>query len=205
MSSSKPAAVVFDLGKVLLDFDYSHVVRKVAALGRVDVDTIHRLLLSSTLLPAFECGDMSPREFYRQICEGTGFTGDYEQFVRYFSDIFSEIPAMVALQAELRSRGVPTFIFSNTNELAIAYVRQAFPFFARFDGYVLSYEHHSMKPDAPLYEVVERVTGRRGADLLYFDDRLENIEAGLGRGWQAVLHVDPVESRKALERSGLLG
>lgn len=205
MALPKPAAVVFDLGKVLLDFDYSIVVRKVAALSRVDTRAIDRLLLSSHLLPAFERGDIDPREFYRQVQAATGFTGDYDSFVRYFADIFSEIPPMVALQAELRSRGVPTFIFSNTNGIAIDHIRRAFPFFANFDGYVLSYEHGSMKPDAPLYEVVERMTGRRGAELLYFDDRPENYEAGKARGWQAVLHTDPAISRRAVHEAGLLG
>ena len=203
--SVTPGAVIFDLGKVLLDFDYGIVVRRLAARSRrVDLVRLQHLLVESPLLPAFERGELSSVGFYEAIREETGFRGDYDEFAGYFADIFSEIPPMIALHARLRERGVPTFIFSNTNDLAIQHIRRNFPFFARFDGYVLSYEHGVMKPDAPLYEVVERLAGRKGADLIYLDDRPENVEAGAARGWQAVLHHDPAESRARLEAVGLL-
>ena len=95
---------------------------------------------------------------------------------------------MVQLQAALRQRGLPAYVFSNTNELAVGHIRRSFPFYANFDGYILSYEHGAMKPDARLYEVVERQSGRRGAEILYLDDRPENIAAGAARGWQVILH-----------------
>ena len=78
-------------------------------------------------------------------------------FARVFADIFSEIKPMIAMQAALRAHGVPTYIFSNTNGIAVTHIRRNFPFFANFDGYIYSYEHGAMKPDARIYEVVERV------------------------------------------------
>jgi FMN phosphatase YigB (HAD superfamily) len=61
-----------------------------------------------------------------------------------------------------------------------------------------------MKPDARIYEVAERGTGRRGADILYLDDRPENVAAGLARGWRAVLHERPEKTRTIIENLGLL-
>ena len=60
------------------------------------------------------------------------------------------------LHVAVRRKQIPLYIFSNTNELAITHIRRQFPFFGEFDGYILSYEHGAMKPDAKLYEVVER-------------------------------------------------
>ncbi len=200
-----PAAVVFDLGKVLLDFDYSIVVRRVAAMSdRMGVPEIGQLLVHSPLLPAYERGELTSREFFEVVRRETGFTGGYERFVDYFSDVFAEIPPMVAAQAALRGAGVPTYIFSNTNDLAIDHIRARFPFFANFDGYVLSYELGCMKPDAPIYEAVERMTGMQGPDLIYLDDRPENVEAGAARGWQAVLHHDPEVSLGRLRAAGFV-
>jgi FMN phosphatase YigB (HAD superfamily) len=61
-----------------------------------------------------------------------------------------------------------------------------------------------MKPDARLYEVVERTAGCAGAALFYLDDRPENVEVALGRGWQAVVHVAPEASRRALQAARLI-
>src|SRR5688500_6775548 len=106
---------------------------------------------------------------------------------------------MVGLQLALRKQGVPTYLFSNTNAVAVRYIRSRYPFFSEFDGYILSYEHRAMKPDHRLYEVVERVSGRSGPQLLYFDDRPENIEAGAARGWNAILHETPEQTKAALK------
>ena len=122
----------------------------------------------------------------------------------FFADIFSEMPPMIALHAELRRRGIPTYVFSNTNDLAIEHIRRNFPFFANFDGYILSYEVGSMKPDARIYKALEAMTGKRGAEILYLDDRPENVDAGAARGWQVFLQTDPAKSRAAIEQLGLL-
>jgi HAD superfamily hydrolase (TIGR01509 family) len=201
---SVPKAVVFDLGKVLLDFDYGIAVRRF--LARVHLSPLEMLGLinHSTLFPRYEAGLLSTEAFFEEVRKVSGFQGELTEFTGMFGDIFTEIPPMVALHAELRQRGLPTYVFSNTNDLAIRHVRQRFPFFSQFDGYVLSYEHRCMRPDARLYEVVERVSGLRGQDLFYLDDRTENVAAGAARGWQAVLHESAEKSRAAAQRAGLL-
>ncbi len=200
----KPSAVVFDLGKVLLDFDYGRVVRRFAEQSSVAPHEISRLLLESDLLPAYERGQLSAEAFFERLKSATGFPGDFATFAQFFADIFTEIPAMLALHAELRARRVPVFIFSNTNDLAVAYIRRRYPFFAGFDGYVLSYEVGCMKPDEPIYDAVEAMTGRRGTELLYLDDRGENVATALRRGWIAVHHHDPAVTRERVASAGLL-
>ena len=114
------------------------------------------------------------------------------------------IEPMVELQATLRGQGTPTYIFSNTNDLAVGHIRQSFPFFSNFDGYIFSYEHGAMKPQPKLYEVVERDCGYRKGDILYLDDRPENVEAGAARGWQVILHESAEKTREAISKLGLL-
>ena len=111
---------------------------------------------------------------------------------------------MIQLQAALRQRGLTSYAFSNTNELAVEHIRRSFPFYGNFDGCILSYEHGAMKPDARLYEVVERESGRHGAEILYLDDRPENVAAGAARGWQVILQETPEKSRAAIQQLGLL-
>jgi putative hydrolase of the HAD superfamily len=146
---------------------------------------------------------MTRQEFFEEIRRMTGFQGDLAEFSQFFADIFSPMDEMILLHARLRSLGVPTFIFSNTNDLAIAHIRANFPFFAQFDAYVLSYEHGAMKPDQKLYGVVEQVTGRKGGRLLYLDDRLENVEGGVARGWQVIHHRAPVATIEQIRKLGL--
>ena len=197
-------AIIFDLGKVLVDFDYSIAAKKIAARSRSAPTDLHAFLGSSPLLVQYESGLLTRRTFFEAVRDAIGFESDLVEFGGYFADIFTEMPGTIALQAELRRRGFKTYIFSNTNDLAIEHVRRNFPFFKNFDGYIFSYEVGGMKPQPEIYAAMETLTGKRGADLIYIDDRLENIEAGLARGWRAILHESPEKTQRALTAFGVI-
>jgi len=203
-SMVRPEIVVFDLGKVLLDFDYNIAARKIAARSKVATEEIKHFIDHSPLLFRYETGLLTRQQFFEEICSISGFCGGLEEFGDFFSDIFVPIEPMVALQNQLRRAGIPTYIFSNTNDLAVGHIRRRFPFFSDFEDHILSYEHGAMKPDARLYEVVERKSRRKGAEILYLDDRAENVAAGAARGWQVILQESPELSRAAIEQMGLL-
>lgn len=201
---SKPSIVVFDLGKVLVDFDYSIAAEKIASRTSLPPAEVKKHLDHSPLLYSYETGLITRENFFDEIRGKTNFTGTIEEFSGFFADIFWEIPAMIQMHAALRAKGIPTYIFSNTNDLAIEHIRRNFPFFAHFDGYIFSHEVGAMKPDAKIYEALEKMAGKRGADILYLDDRPENIEGGRARGWQVILQTDPEKSIAAVKSFGLL-
>jgi FMN phosphatase YigB (HAD superfamily) len=196
----KPRAIVFDLGKVLVDFDYGIAATRLAARSAKSAAEIRALIDQSPLLHRYEGGGMTTAEFFATVRETTGFAGTFEEFAAPFAEIFTEIPEMIALHDELQARGFPTFILSNTNDIAIAHVRRRFPFFNRVTGHVLSYEQSALKPHREIYEITERITGRRGAELLFIDDRAENVEAAAARGWRTICHVDPATTRLAVDQ-----
>lgn len=198
-----PKVVVFDLGKVLLEFDFGRAARALSPLSTTDSTGFRTAIDQSALLLRYESGRLTDQQFYEEIQRLTGYRGSFEAFAAGFSDIFGEIAPMIALQQSLRSHGIPTWIFSNTNDLAVTFIRSRFAFFGGFDGYVFSYKIGSMKPEAASYEAVERATGHRGADILFLDDREENVLGGQARGWQILHHKDPAETAPRVHR--LLG
>jgi FMN phosphatase YigB (HAD superfamily) len=200
-----PKVVVFDLGKVLVDFDYGIATSRIAERSGRTKEELHALVDQTPLLHRLESGKINNQQFFEEVRTAVGYPGTYEEFAVVFGDIFTPIPEMVDLHAQLRQRGVRTFIFSNTNDFAVSHIRAQFPFFNQFDAYILSFEHGCMKPEVPIYEVVERMTSSRGADVLYIDDRTENIVTGNARGWHTIEHTDPKVTRQRVADLGLLG
>ena len=199
-----PSIVVFDLGKVLVDFDYTIAARKIAAQSDVPPLALKGFIDHSPLLIRYETGRATREEFYEEVRKFCKFRGTFEQFCADFGGIFTPIDEMVAAHAALRRRGVPTYLFSNTNDLAIEDIRSKFPFYQEFDGHILSYEVGAMKPDPKIYEALEELSGKRGADIFYLDDRAENVAGGAARGWQAFQHLEPERSISEMKRLGLL-
>ena len=197
-----PEVVVFDLGKVLLDFDYDIAIRRFAERSDVGIDKV-RELINSSVQYDYESGKITTDEFFSYVRNGAGFQGGRSEFVDFFSDIFSPMEMMLNFFKRVKKAGLPICVFSNTNEIAIQYISKQYSFYDDFDFYVLSFQEKGMKPDEPIYRVVEKKTMKSGAAILYIDDRLENIETGNRLGWQTVLQNDEVCSIAKAEK--LLG
>ncbi|HYE30761.1 MAG TPA: HAD family phosphatase [Methylomirabilota bacterium] len=201
----KPKVVVFDLGKVLLDFDFGKASRALSAHCTASEPEIRIMLDQSPLLHQCERGEITAEQFFQAIQTASGFNRSFTDFAPLFGDIFEPIPEMIQLNEDLRRAGFKTYIFSNTSSLAAEHIRERYPFFINFDAFVLSYECGCMKPDARIYERVEQVTGCKGAEILYIDDRLENIEAGAARGWQTIHQTNAARSvANARQLTGVL-
>jgi FMN phosphatase YigB (HAD superfamily) len=202
----KVEAVVFDLGKVLVDFDYGIAARKLAQKCGRDAAEVRSILEQSPLLQEYESAQIDSNRFYEMFCRASGYCESFEAFAGCFGDIFSEIPEMVAFQEELRRERIPTYLLSNTNEIAIRHVQRNFPFYSNFTGYILSYEQRAMKPDRAIYEAAERISGKAAKQLVFIDDRRENVDGAADLGWHVIHHRDVKETvgkvRDLLRNSG---
>ncbi len=197
---TRPQVILFDLGKVLVDFDWHLAARRISAQALATPDELFNFIMTSDLMVRFERGLITNEQFFREVQPAVGYRATMQDFRQAFSDIFSEISEMVRLHARIRAARIPTWIFSNTNDWAVTHIRERFPFFADFDGYFLSYELGVMKPHAGIYEAAERITGCRGEEILYIDDSAENAAAGAVRGWQTIQHISPDQTVPQTER-----
>ena len=72
-----------------------------------------------------------------------------------------------------------------------------------FDGTFLSYEMGIAKPNAEIYRRMIAQTGINPAETLYFDDRKDNVAAGLQLGFQAhLVQGNQLETCPAFARIG---
>ena len=189
-------AVVFDLGKVLVDFDYGIAARRLAEQSNASAVEIQRIIDQSPLLLRYESSEMTTSEFFAEVKKQIRFTGAFDEFAAAFADIFTEIPEMTRLSGELRDRGFHTSVLSNTNEIAISHVRRKFPFFSDFADYVLSFEQGALKPHERIYRILEKRSGMSGSEILFIDDKPENVSGALRLGWQTICHRSVGETRR---------
>ena len=186
--------IIFDLGKVLLDFDFAIAAKELARYSSQEEEQILKSINQSPLLHTFERGDWSEAQFFQKLSVECRLEASLEELKKGFAEIFTPVPSMVEFMESLKERGIPVMVFSNTNVTAVDYIRAAFPFFERFDAYCLSYEHGCMKPDTTLYGVAQLMTRCTSGNLLFLDDRAENVHAARQMGWNAIHHQAPEDS-----------
>src|SRR5215469_7828764 len=111
----KVSVLVFDLGKVLVDFDYSIAAKRIVQQCKPAPDPATFFSKHASVLTNYEMGKLSTEQFFNQIRAASGFCGTQAEFNTSFADIFTPIQEMIDLHAELKKTKLPTYIFSNTN------------------------------------------------------------------------------------------
>lgn len=176
-------AVLFDLGKVLIRFDFTPAFRKLSRhTGKAEHD-IADFFVQSGLEVLYDGGKISSRSFYRQVKEGLGLTMSYEGFRRVWNGIFTPVPGMAALVRRLERDGRRLVLVSNTNQMHFEYCKRRYAVLGRFDRHVLSYKVKRRKPDAHIYREAARACRAHPREIFYIDDRHDLTEAARDLGF----------------------
>lgn len=202
--SPRPDILVYDLGKVLVEFDWMIVVNRLAEKTGKTISDFQQLLTNPKLLLDYESGKLTTQQFFKRVQEMIGYEDTLDSFKQDFGDMFTENTQMTDLQKQIRSSGTPTFILSNTNEIAIDFIKKKFPFFGNFDGYIYSYVEMSMKPEEKIYRAIERISGKSGHQIAFIDDNQANVEGAKVLGWTAHQHTSYESTKDFFKSIGLL-
>jgi len=176
-------AFLFDIGNVLVRFDFSRALRAVAALSDVadEADALHRI---DAVKLGYEDGQISRAEFLHRAFRILGYRGSEEQFIAAWQGIFSENEPMTLLVRTLRGK-FPLYLLSNTNDMHVEGLFRDFPVFAEFTGATYSHEAKASKPHRPIYEIACRTHGIEPRTTFFIDDLAANIATARGLGFHA--------------------
>ncbi|MGI9241874.1 MAG: HAD family hydrolase [Verrucomicrobiales bacterium] len=173
-------AYLFDIGNVILGFDFSIAVRRLREFGITHDAPLSHITATKD---RYEAGQIDDEEFVELAIEELGFSGDSTDFITIWQEIFHENEAMVASIKDLAKQGHPLFLLSNTNGLHVEYMRREHPIFEAFTGGIYSHEAKSMKPERPMYQQAIDRFGLTPGETLYIDDLPANIETGKSMGF----------------------
>jgi putative hydrolase of the HAD superfamily len=195
-------AVLFDLGKVILDFNFAPAFERFAAKTGLSIAEIRDFFSVSGLEVLYDGGIISSREFYRQVKKGLGHDLSYSEFENIWNDIFTPIPSMIDLVQRLHGR-YRLVLVSNTNAMHYRHVRRRFPVFNRFERHILSFREKVRKPDQRIYARAARACGARPAQIFYIDDREDLTQAASEMGFQTFTFKKNLD--QLLKKMRLLG
>lgn len=205
MADARIRAIIFDLGRVLLDFDHLIAARRIAGFAKKPAEEIFDLFFDSELTRSFEEGKISPRDFFSQVKETLALKLSYDEFVPIWNQIFfyTETNRSVHLIAEKLRRRYKTAVLSNINILHFEYIKETFPVFSVFDNVITSYEMKATKPDPVIYTKALGIIGVGPREVFYTDDRPELIQSARGMGINAFVFKTIAQLEGDLKASGI--
>ncbi len=180
--------VLFDLGNVLLRFDFRRGYLAMADHG-ADVAALESDAMEALKI-AYETGRLSTPEMIAQAGALSGYQGSADHFERSWQEIFDENTPMIRFLSDLKAKGTPCFLLSNSNDMHVRHIWDTYDILPIFDDIIFSHDAQAMKPGEAIYEMAIDRFSLDPTKTAYIDDLPDNIATGERFGFHCV-HYDP--------------
>lgn len=201
----KYSVIVFDLGNVLIPFDYQIVVNKFNRIKPGLGDKFYKLYQDNySIHRDFEKGIINKEQFLTIMLEWLEGKVVGKKFCKIYSSLFSVNQDVVGLLPVLKKKKYKLVLLSNTNPLHKKYGYEHLDFLKFFDKLILSYEVNAIKPEKEIYKAVESFTGKPSKEHFLIDDIKKYVVAAKKCGWDGILFTNYQNLIEELKRKKIL-
>jgi FMN phosphatase YigB (HAD superfamily) len=196
-------AVIFDLGKVLVPFDFQRGYDRLQVLCGYPVAEVRRRIGNTGLVPKLEAGELASREFVSKLGDALGVSFDFAEFCEIWSSIF--LPGTLvpeSLVAGLKKR-YPLVLLSNTNEMHFEMLERTYPILGHFEKRALSHQVGATKPSPLIYHKAVELAGCPPEACFFTDDIAEYVEGARNVGIDAVQFLSAGQLEEELAKRNI--
>ena len=177
--------VIFDLGNVIVPFDFKRGYRGIAPHCAYAPEEIPKRIGQTDLVIRLESGQIEPRDFHAELARLLEMRTTYDQFCDIWSSIFLPHTLIPDQVIEGISKRYRLLLLSNTNAIHFAMLKDAYPTLRHFHHKVLSHEVGAMKPAELIYADAVKHSGVNPEECFFTDDVLPYVEGARKYGIDA--------------------
>ncbi len=179
--------IIFDLGDVIVDLDFSRFFNEVITPSPLNKPQSSIYLEFFRQSDIYHQGKISDEEFFKQSCELLELGEELTQtlFFEAFNSIISGLNYdIVEIVKKIKQYNrLKLMCLSNINASHWKHLKkQKWDIWDLFDEFILSHEIHMTKPDPAIFEFAIKKAGCKAKEIIFIDDGLNNIRAALEFG-----------------------
>ena len=195
--------IVFDIGKVLMEWDPEYVYRRLIPDGDA-----RRHFLTHICSSAWNLEQDRGRTWQEAEALLIAQYPEHEAMIRAFRQHWSEMvphhfPETLAIRDRLLAQGWDVTALTNFAGDTFDEARALYPFLDDFRGITVSAAVGLVKPELAIYRHHAKTFGLDPAATLFFDDNMANVEGARAAGWNAELFTSADQMRSDLARYGV--
>lgn len=200
-----PTAVIFDIGRVLYDWDPRILYRRL-----IDDDRALDAFLRDVVTHDWHFQHDAGRDFADTSAELVALYPEHAALIaawgpRFLESIGDPIPGMHALVDELEAAEVPLYAITNfSHEFWPPFRAREAAMFDRFRDVVVSGVEKLVKPDPAIYRLALDRFGLEAARTVFIDDNAANVAGAKDVGLIALHFEGEPKLRGELQALGLL-
>ncbi|MCD5363651.1 HAD family hydrolase [Chromobacterium aquaticum] len=195
--------LVFDLGGVLVDWDGINPLVKLSN-GKLDSEQARLFWMNTPWIAKLDTGACTPEAFSAAMADSLGLDMDAaEMTAQLDSWLQGAFPGADEMLGQLAKRH-RLAVLSNNNALHWDKIEREFGLLHHFERLFASHLIGLRKPDAAVYQHVQRELGVSAERIAFFDDNIECVDAARRAGWQAFHTKGLDQVQAALRANGWL-
>lgn len=195
--------VIFDLGKVLVDYDWKQLLLDLD----YDEETAAQVSKAVFLSDDWEEGDRGIRSKEEILASFIQNNPDYETQIREVFDRIGETihcyPYTEHWLDQLKNNNYKLYFLSNYSESMHEQSIRELSFLSKMDGGYFSYQLKCMKPEPEIYKKLIKDYSLIPGKCVFIDDRFENISEAKAQGLNAILFTHRKEAIDKLRKMGV--
>jgi putative hydrolase of the HAD superfamily len=195
-------AIIFDLGKVLVHFDFKVGYRELEGLCPYPAAEIPKRIAPTGLVYRFETGLIEPQDFVAEFSRILDLHIGYDRFCSIWGNIFGETLVPESMLEGLAAR-YRLLLLSNTNAIHFETIRQNYPLIRHFHDLILSYEVKAMKPRPEIFHAAVARAGCRPEECFFTDDMQQFVDGARSVGIDAVQFQSVEQLEEELRSRGI--
>lgn len=196
------ATIIFDLGKVIIDYDHGRACKKLSEHYGLDADDILRRIHGSLLERSFTAGLIDGARFTERVGQILGVKLDEQWLRSVWNEIFQENVEVSSLIRRLKPHH-PLMILSNTNPWHWQYEYEHFAIVREIPTAVLSFKEGFLKPHPAIYRAALEKADP-GSPAIFIDDIENNAAAATMMGIHGVHFQSAAQLERDLRALGCL-
>jgi 2-haloacid dehalogenase len=201
---TKITTAVFDVGKVLFEWDLRHLFAKLIT----DKDELE-YFVTVIVTPEWHFQHDAGRALDDMVAERIAEFPEYAAWIAAYSNRFNEtipgpITGSLEIVQELAERGVPLFAITNFGAEFWDMFRPTQPIFDRFQDIIVSGVEKLVKPDPAIYMLALQRFGLKSGEAIFIDDNHDNVISARENGFVAHHFTDADSLRRELIALDLL-
>ena len=201
---SQVEAVVFDVGRVLVEWDLGLIYRDL-----IPDPAERERFVTTVVTPEWHFQHDAGRPLAEMVPERIAEYPQHEALIRRYASHFGEsipgpVPGSMELVDALAAKGIPLYAITNFGAEFWPPFHARWPVFRHFRDIVVSGDEQLAKPDPAIYALAARRFGHAAGAMLFIDDSLANIESARDCGWQVHHFTDAPTLAADLAARGLL-
>ncbi|KAJ3314972.1 hypothetical protein HDV04_004772 [Boothiomyces sp. JEL0838] len=187
--------IIFDLGGVFIDVDYSKTRKAFQSLGIKDFDSYFTQDSSTSLFRELEIGKLEPKEFYSRFRTETKLNPSDDQIRDAWNAMLGEWFIDQLDYCEKLSYRI--FLFSNTNIIHHDFFIDSLANRKSLDQVYYSHTLGQRKPDPESFLTILSENGLDPTETVFIDDSLQNVKAAQTVGIHGIYLQPPEKEANA--------